>query len=213
MSAVTAAAEIDAIERRPGAFAGPIDLFLLSLGRKPAAVDVCSKCLSLSWGSALRCHACNARLPACPVAFVFAGPGRTRDTEFSYVEAGIRLRSGWLERPLLPLLGLGLGLAIAMTMACLSGAATQGNWRSDSQARALPVESLAGPDRRRVNAARAEARVGSAMTVCGDRDFLSRAICMNKRCAESDIAPSASCVSALSQRRLDEARRNPLLVG
>lgn len=48
---------------------------------------------------------------------------------------------------------------------------------------------------------------------CGGGNFFSRAICINSRCAEPKAARLESCRDAVRQRRIDEARRNPTLMG
>jgi hypothetical protein len=52
-----------------------------------------------------------------------------------------------------------------------------------------------------------------AVASCGGLNFLSRAVCMNNVCAQPGMSRSGQCVDAVRQRRLDEARRNPTLVG
>ncbi|MGJ7497047.1 hypothetical protein ACSFA8_18445 [Variovorax sp. RT4R15] len=48
---------------------------------------------------------------------------------------------------------------------------------------------------------------------CGSLNFISRAVCMNNACAQPVLGRSRSCADAVRQRRIDEARRNPMLVG
>ncbi|MEP6721662.1 MAG: hypothetical protein ABJA77_09480 [Variovorax sp.] len=48
---------------------------------------------------------------------------------------------------------------------------------------------------------------------CNSLNFISRAICMNNTCAQPALGRSRSCADAVRQRRIDEARRNPMLVG
>ncbi|MDM0077128.1 hypothetical protein QTH90_22155 [Variovorax sp. J2P1-59] len=48
---------------------------------------------------------------------------------------------------------------------------------------------------------------------CNGRGFLARAVCVNNRCAEPGAARLGQCREAVRQRRIDEARRNPLLMG
>ena len=48
---------------------------------------------------------------------------------------------------------------------------------------------------------------------CGSLNFISRAICMNNACAQPALGRSRSCADAVRQRRIDEARRNPMLMG
>ena len=64
-----------------------------------------------------------------------------------------------------------------------------------------------------------EAAVGSArhtqnlLADCSTKSFLARAICINNRCAEPGAARLGQCREAVRQRRIDEARRNPMLMG
>jgi hypothetical protein len=48
---------------------------------------------------------------------------------------------------------------------------------------------------------------------CSGGNFFSRAICVNSRCADPKAARLGACREAVRQRRIDEARRNPTLVG
>lgn len=47
--------------------------------------------------------------------------------------------------------------------------------------------------------------------LCAGRNVLMRAVCMNNLCASPDQAGRPHCAAAVAQRRLDEARRNPVL--
>ncbi|MEO5737982.1 MAG: hypothetical protein ABIQ82_11040 [Variovorax sp.] len=53
----------------------------------------------------------------------------------------------------------------------------------------------------------------SQLASCSSLNFISRAICMNNTCAQPALGRSRSCADAVRQRRIDEARRNPMLVG
>jgi hypothetical protein len=57
------------------------------------------------------------------------------------------------------------------------------------------------------------ARVESPVARCGGLNFVARAVCMNKQCARPEMRRSAQCVETVRQQRLDEARRNPTLMG
>jgi len=61
----------------------------------------------------------------------------------------------------------------------------------------------------------ASARSGAsdALASCNGEMFLVRAICINRQCAVSQNAGLPVCVEAIRRRRLDEARRDPLLAG
>ncbi|VTU37800.1 hypothetical protein [Variovorax sp. RA8] len=55
--------------------------------------------------------------------------------------------------------------------------------------------------------------VESPVARCGGLNFVARAVCMNNQCARPDMRRSAQCVETVRQQRLDEARRNPKLMG
>ncbi|VTU38949.1 hypothetical protein H6CHR_05349 [Variovorax sp. PBL-H6] len=57
------------------------------------------------------------------------------------------------------------------------------------------------------------AGVESPLARCGGLNFIARAVCMNNQCARPEMRRSASCVETVRQQRLDEARRNPTLMG
>ncbi|MGK6308092.1 hypothetical protein [Variovorax sp. DT-64] len=57
------------------------------------------------------------------------------------------------------------------------------------------------------------ARVGTPVARCGGLNFVARAVCMNQQCARPEMRRSAQCVETVRQQRLDEARRNPTLMG
>ncbi|MEJ8827057.1 hypothetical protein WKW80_34540 [Variovorax humicola] len=48
---------------------------------------------------------------------------------------------------------------------------------------------------------------------CNSEMFLLRAMCLNRQCAEPQNATHSRCIGVVRQRRIDEARRNPTLVG
>ncbi|WP_218509186.1 hypothetical protein [Variovorax sp. dw_308] len=48
---------------------------------------------------------------------------------------------------------------------------------------------------------------------CDEMNFFARAMCVNRTCAQPSAARATSCAQPIRQRRLDEARRNPTLVG
>ncbi len=51
------------------------------------------------------------------------------------------------------------------------------------------------------------------LAACRSQGFFARAICINTRCAEPGASRFGQCRQALRQRKIDEARRNPTLVG
>ncbi|SCK11806.1 hypothetical protein VAR608DRAFT_0628 [Variovorax sp. HW608] len=56
-------------------------------------------------------------------------------------------------------------------------------------------------------------RQGSPIAACGSYSFIARAVCVNKNCAQPGAAQHAECRQANRQRRIDESRRNPVLMG
>jgi hypothetical protein len=65
---------------------------------------------------------------------------------------------------------------------------------------------------RPVSRAPARARQ-NPLAVCEAANFLARSICVNNRCAEPGAARLHQCREVLRQRRIDEGRRNPMLMG
>lgn len=59
--------------------------------------------------------------------------------------------------------------------------------------------------------ARAGAR--GPLAKCSGLSFIFHAVCTNYACAQPSARRSLQCAEPLRQRRLDEARRNPLLLG
>lgn len=53
----------------------------------------------------------------------------------------------------------------------------------------------------------------SPLARCSGRNFFARAVCMNNVCAQRSMSRSPQCAETVRQRRLDEARRNPKLLG
>jgi len=54
---------------------------------------------------------------------------------------------------------------------------------------------------------------GSPLAACSGYSFIARAVCVNKSCAQPRAAQHAECKQANRQRRIDENRRNPVLMG
>jgi hypothetical protein len=50
------------------------------------------------------------------------------------------------------------------------------------------------------------------LALCRSLNFFANAVCMNNRCAQRAVARHPQCADALRQRRLDEARRNPMMI-
>ncbi|VTU41049.1 hypothetical protein H4CHR_05783 [Variovorax sp. PBS-H4] len=57
------------------------------------------------------------------------------------------------------------------------------------------------------------AGVETPIARCGGLNFVARAVCMNSECARPEMRRSAQCGETVRQQRLDEARRNPTLMG
>jgi hypothetical protein len=51
------------------------------------------------------------------------------------------------------------------------------------------------------------------LAACRSQGFFARAICINTRCAEPGASRFGQCRQAIRQRKIDEARRNPTLMG
>jgi len=54
---------------------------------------------------------------------------------------------------------------------------------------------------------------GSPIAACSGYAFIARAVCVNRNCAQPRAAQHAECREANRQRRIDESRRNPVLMG
>jgi hypothetical protein len=87
-------------------------------------------------------------------------------------------------------------------------------------ANATPATRAATPRRSARPPGRAAAPAGFArvgawrpLAQCTGLNFILRAVCTNNRCAQPSARRSQQCAEPLRQRRLDEARRNPLLLG
>jgi len=86
------------------------------------------------------------------------------------------------------------------------------------------VDSGQQPDAQPTQAARpARAKLATATAsrrsaidpaaACDGENFFMRAICINRTCAEAQASRSPRCLQAIKQRRIDEVRRNPTVVG
>jgi hypothetical protein len=81
-----------------------------------------------------------------------------------------------------------------------------------------PVRTVQAVTRRPAHLQRSAA-VQAAMSTaakvarCDRMNFFFRAVCVNNECAQPSSAHASSCVAINRQRRLDEARRNPTMVG
>lgn len=80
-------------------------------------------------------------------------------------------------------------------------------------ATAVQTDNGPAPKARRA-AAQASARQDpDPLAACGNSNFFARAICVNSRCADPKTAHLGQCREAIRQRQIDEARRNPSLMG
>ncbi len=91
--------------------------------------------------------------------------------------------------------------------------------RTDKQRMPVVAPMLAAvptppPQAPRWRIARSAAHSGADPTAsCNGEMFLLRAMCLNRQCAEPQNAAHSRCIGVVRQRRIDEARRNPTLVG
>lgn len=85
----------------------------------------------------------------------------------------------------------------------------------DDDAGALSPRSSSSVPRKASNGSRSRAvrATSDPLAACRDQVFFARAICINTRCAEPGASRFGQCRQALRQRKIDEARRNPTLVG
>ncbi len=110
--------------------------------------------------------------------------------------------------------------APAVTLAQAPQASPEPPVVAAQQSRAAPpgktTRSSASSSRGRVTASPLQARAGAArspVAKCTPLSYVIRAVCMNYACAQPSVRRSLQCVEPLRQRRIDEARRNPLLLG
>lgn len=85
--------------------------------------------------------------------------------------------------------------------------------KNDDEPVAQPSAASTFSPRKSRRPLRAAALNPDPLAACRSRNFLARAVCVNARCAEPRAARWSECREALRQRRIDEARRNPTLVG
>jgi hypothetical protein len=78
---------------------------------------------------------------------------------------------------------------------------------------AAPRRSARPPGRTAAPSNFARASAWGPLAQCAGLNFIFRAVCTNNRCAQPTARRSMQCAEPLRQRRLDEARRNPLLLG
>ncbi|HET7836676.1 MAG TPA: hypothetical protein VFL43_12740 [Variovorax sp.] len=81
-------------------------------------------------------------------------------------------------------------------------------------AQAVAAESSAPTRTRKVAVQSAAVRAErNPLAACSGSNFFARAICVNSRCADPRSAHLGQCREAIRQRQIDEARRNPSLMG
>ncbi|MEJ8822168.1 hypothetical protein WKW80_08955 [Variovorax humicola] len=83
----------------------------------------------------------------------------------------------------------------------------------DSEAAPDRWSKKGGAIRRTVRPQHVLSATSARVARCEEMNFLSRAVCMNRECAQPSAVHMSSCAQAIRQRRLDEARRNPTQVG
>jgi hypothetical protein len=109
-------------------------------------------------------------------------------------------------------LGLSEGEVAIVSRSGPSAAAAGGEEAAPAQAAAADGNA---PTRTRKVAARSTASRAERdpLAACSGSNFFARAICVNSRCADPRSAHLGQCREAIRQRRIDEARRNPNLMG
>ncbi|MEJ7687450.1 MAG: hypothetical protein WKG52_10890 [Variovorax sp.] len=217
------------------AFGGPIGLSRWLIGgERPVAV--CGFCRTVNRDSARFCKACDGKLPAFyaanqrpvgePAEEGSATPAaRSRLLPLLALAAAVLalFAAGWfwnehrtamaLQEQAAPSLPLVMAPAPAQATAVLPLAAPLGP--SDAALVDVRVD-LSEPDPRPQSARRARVSgVGPAsdgpLARCAGLNFFSRAICMNDSCAVRANGRHPQCADVVRQRRIDEARRNPLM--
>ena len=108
-------------------------------------------------------------------------------------------------------LGLSAG-EVAIESGRAAPAAAVGEEAAPAQAAAADGNA---PTRTRKVAARSAASRAERdpLAACSGSNFFARAICINSRCADPRSAHLGQCREAIRQRQIDEARRNPNLMG
>lgn len=108
-------------------------------------------------------------------------------------------------------LGLSEG-EVAIVAPSGSSAAAAGAGAPPAQAAA--ADGSAPTRTRKVAAQTAPSRAErDPLAACSGSNFFARAICVNSRCADPRSAHLGQCREAIRQRQIDEARRNPNLMG
>jgi len=112
-----------------------------------------------------------------------------------------------------PLVDLGLGEGETALSSSQSAAVSATDADADL-APASPAERSTPPSKTRKAAVQASVRPEQdPLAACSNSNFFSRAICVNTVCADPKTAHLGQCRDAIRQRQIDEARRNPNLMG
>lgn len=77
---------------------------------------------------------------------------------------------------------------------------------------AVPTRLTALHTASSVDAVASQRVAGDPIAHCLSRSFFARAVCLNNSCARRALAHHPSCAQVVAQRRLDEARRNPVML-
>ena len=85
--------------------------------------------------------------------------------------------------------------------------------KNDDEPVVRPSTATTFSPQKSANRPRAARLEPDPLAACRSRTFLARAVCVNARCAEPRASRFGECREALRQRRIDEARRNPTLLG
>ena len=163
------------------------------------------------------------RMALLPPLLLFAGfagwyqwrlPGTTAPTAIAAAIAAPVPRHAAPKSSRLAAGDLGLSAGeVAIVSGGAAPAAALGEPAAPAQAAA--AEGIA-PTRTRkvaVRSAAASRAERDPLAACSGSNFFARAICVNSRCADPRSAHLGQCREAIRQRQIDEARRNPNLMG
>jgi len=153
----------------------------------------------------------NAWIPAADPPMRLASPGKT--TQLSLLARPAKPPSaGTNVSTATEVQGLGLIRSEPLLPPSESPRPVQGDVEGARHPRSASAPKAASKDyRKTVPASRYEEQY--SLAACDRGNVFARAICINRRCAEPDIAQSGQCREAVRQRRIDEARRDPTLAG
>jgi len=216
------------------AFGNVIDLARFRQGS--AGAEVCGACNTINPGSAKFCKGCTGKLPAfyasvgrgetAPARVVSQGPTLRRHRLAVAALWGVAVLVALFEafgprqaEPLRAGQPHEIGVAEVQLPAAelLPGAApmsTVTQATADAgQPGSLRRSPSASTSSRAAASSFSRSDVPSPLARCGGMNFFSHAVCMNNTCAQPALRRSPQCVDVVRQRRLDEARRNPTLIG